>query len=217
MKWLTAADGRVTLLGVEFDVKLTLLIIFSVIVPMVDYYDFPITGTKAYDRFILYFIGSALFIWIVYREPLSNFGFRWGDWRQGLLWTAVGCAGMALILWFVARTPEMQAFYEELAPNGTGRIVFLNGVEIFGWEFVWRGLLLFAFARYFGPGPAIFLQAVPFAYMHLGKPAVETFSTIFGGAAFGFVAWKTRSFVYPWLIHWFIISFTMFIALGLLG
>lgn len=217
MTRLQLADGRVTVMGVEFDVKLTLLIIFSVIVPMVDFYDFPITGTKAYDRFILYFIGSALFIWIVYREPLSHFGLRIGDWRRGLIWTAVGCAGMALILLPLARTPDMQAFYEKLAPEGAGRIVFLNGVELFGWEFVWRGLLLFAYARYFGPGPAIFLQAVPFAYMHLGKPAVETFSTIFGGAAFGFVAWKTQSFVYGWLIHWFILTFTMFVALGLVG
>lgn len=217
MTSLRPANGRITLLGVEFDIKLTLLIIFSVIVPMIDYYDAPITGTKAFDRFLLYFVLSALFIWIVYREPLSHFGFRLGDWRQGLMWTVVGCASMAVILWFVARTPEMQSFYEELAPDGIGRIIFLNGVEIFGWEFIWRGLLLFAFARYFGPGPAIFLQAVPFAYMHLGKPAVETFTTIFGGAAFGLIAWKTQSFVYPWLIHWFILTFTMVIALGLLG
>lgn len=212
-----ATDRHVTIMGVDFDVRLTLLIIFSVIVPMIDYYDLPTTGTNAYDRFILYFIGSVLFIKLVYREPLAHFGFRWGDWRQGLKWTAVGCLFMAPILWFLARTPEMQAYYEALAPDGVGRIVFQNGVELFGWEFVWRGLLLFAFARYFGPGPAIFLQAVPFAYMHLGKPAVETFSTIFGGAAFGFIAWKTQSFVYPWLIHWFILTFTMLVALGLLA
>jgi len=49
---------------------------------------------------------------------------------------------------------------------------------------------------------------------HLGKPEVETLSTIFGGAAFGFVAWQTQSFLYPFLIHWFILSFTMLIATG---
>jgi membrane protease YdiL (CAAX protease family) len=94
------------------------------------------------------------------------------------------------------------------------RLIYITGVDLFGWEFIWRGLMLFAFARYFGPGPAIFLQAVPFAFMHLGKPEVETLSTIFGGAAFGFVAWQSGSFVYPWLIHWFIASFTQLIAIG---
>jgi len=209
-------DGRLTLAGVEFDVRLTLLIIFCTFVPMLDYYGHSPTGVKAWDRFIFYFLGSALFIWVVYREPLANFGFRWGDWRRGLLYTAASCAGMALILWFAARTPAMQAFYEGRAPNGLGRAIFLNGVELFGWEFVWRGLALFAFARAFGPGAAIFLQAVPFAYMHLGKPELETLSTIFGGAAFGFIAWRTRSFLYPWLIHWFITVFTLLVAMGII-
>ena len=206
--------NHVTILGVEFDLKLTILIIFSVVVPMLDYYNHQITGTKAYDRFILYFILPTLLIVLLYREPMANYGFQIGNWRAGLLWTAVGCAGMAIILWFIARSPAMQHYYQRLAPDGVGRLIFLNGVELFGWEFLWRGVLLFAFARAFGPGPAIFLQAVPFAFMHLGKPEVETLSTIFGGAAFGFVAWQTGSFLYPFLIHWFILSFTMLIATG---
>jgi membrane protease YdiL (CAAX protease family) len=85
-------------------------------------------------------------------------------------------------------------------------------VELFGWEFIWRGLVLYALARAFGPGPAILLQAVPFAFMHLGKPELETLSTLFGGVAFGLIAWRTRSFVYPWLIHWFIVTFTLLVA-----
>jgi membrane protease YdiL (CAAX protease family) len=208
-------DGRLTLLGVDFDIRLTLLIIFSTVVPMLDYYGHSPTGTKAFDRFLFYFVGSVVFIKLVYREPLAAFGFRWGDWRKGLVATAAGCAGMALILWFVARSPAMTAFYVEKAPSeDLLRLVLLNGVDLFGWEFIWRGLVLFAFARAFGPGPAIWLQAVPFAFMHLGKPEIETLSTLFGGAAFGLVAWQTRSFVYPWLIHWFIATFTMLVALG---
>lgn len=208
-------EGRLTVLGIAFDVRLTLLIIFSVVVPMLDYYNHQITGTKAFDRFIFYFVGSAVFIWLVYREPLSEFGFRWGDWRRGLLWTVLGCALMAAVLWFLARTPEMAEYYQRKAPaEATWQIVLLNGIDLFGWEFLWRGLVLFAFARAFGPGAAIFLQAVPFAYMHLGKPEVEALSTIFGGAAFGLIAWNTRSFVYPWLIHWFILTFTMLLALS---
>lgn len=209
-------DGRLTLGGVEFDVRLTLLIIFATIVPMLDYYGHSPTGEKAWDRFIFYFLGSAAFIWLVYHEPLSSFGFGRGEWRKGLLYTLAACAGMALVLCFAARTPAMQAFYEGRAPDGLGRAIFLNAVELFGWEFIWRGLVLFAFARAFGPGPAIFLQAVPFAFMHLGKPELETLSTIFGGAAFGYIAWQTRSFIYPWLIHWFVVTFTLLIATGVI-
>lgn len=204
----------VTIGGIEFDLKLTFLIVYSTVIPMIDYYDHVITGTKAYDRLVLYFIIPMLLILILFREPPRNYGFQLGDWRAGLLWTLIGCGAMAVILWFVARTPAMQAYYTERAPEGVARLIFLNGVDLFGWEFIWRGVMLFVFARYFGPGPAIFLQAVPFAFMHLGKPEVETLSTIFGGAAFGFIAWQSQSFVYPWLIHWFIASFTMLLATG---
>ena len=209
-------DGRLTVGGVEFDVRLTLLIIFATLLPMLDYYGHSPTGVKAWDRFVFYFLGSAVFIWLVYREPLGNFGFTWGDRRKGLLYTLGACAGMALVLWFVARDPAMQAFYEGRAPDGMGRALFLNAVELFGWEFIWRGLVLFTFARAFGQGPAIFLQAVPFAFMHLGKPEIETLSTIFGGAAFGYVAWQTRSFVYPWIIHTFVTAFTLLVATGVI-
>ncbi|HRQ14253.1 MAG TPA: CPBP family intramembrane metalloprotease [Promineifilum sp.] len=209
-------DGRLTVGGVEFDVRLTLLIIFATLLPMLDYYGHGPTGVKAWDRFIFYFLGSAVFILLIYREPLGNFGFTWGDWRKGLLYTLAACVGMAVILWFIARAPTMQAFYEGRAPDGMRRAIFLNAVELFGWEFMWRGLVLFAFARAFGPGPAIFLQAVPFAFMHLGKPEIETLSTIFGGAAFGYIAWQTRSFVYPWLIHSFVTAFTLLVATGMI-
>lgn len=216
MRVVRRENGRLIVLGVEFDIRLTLLIIFSTVVPMLDYYGFSPTGTKAIDRFLFYFGGSALFIRLIYGEPLAHFGFRRGDWRQGLRWTLIGCALMAAILWFIARTPAMQDFYEAKATGSMLRLTALNGIELFGWEFIWRGLLLFGFARTFGPGPAIFLQAVPFAFMHLGKPEIETLSTIFGGAAFGLIAWKTQSFIYPWLIHWFIVTFTIIIAVGLI-
>lgn len=203
-----------TLGGIQFDLKLTLLIILSTLIPMLDRYNHEMTGSKAYDRFIFYFIIPALIIVLLFRDDMRAYGFQLGNWKLGLLVTAGACIGMGLILWFLARTPDMQAYYVRRTPETVLQIVWLNAVEMFGWEFIWRGLLLFAFARAFGPGPAIFLQAVPFAYMHLGKPEFETLSTIFGGAAFGFIAWQTQSFVYPWLIHWFMVTFTMLIASG---
>lgn len=207
----------VTVGGIDFDRRLVFLIILGTVVPMFDYYGHRLTATKAYDRLILYFILPLLIILFLFRESPATYGFRLGQWRTGLKWTAIGCAVMMLVLWIVARTPGMQAFYEERAPSGVTHLIYLTGVDLFGWEFLWRGVLLFAFARAFGPGPAIWLQAVPFAFMHLGKPEVETFSTIFGGAAFGYVAWQSQSFLYPFLIHWFIASFTMLVATGRIG
>ncbi len=208
---------RMTIGGVEFDLKLTLIIILSVVLPMIDYYQHRITGTKAYDRLILYFIIPMAIIILLFRDRPASYGLTVGDWRTGLKWTLIGCAGMAVILYFLARTPAMQRFYDAKAPENTLYLIYITAADLFGWEFMWRGFVLFGLAAVIGPGPAIWLQAVPFAFMHLGKPEVETFSTIFGGAALGFVAWQSGSFLYPFLIHWFIASFTMLVASGRIG
>lgn len=200
--------------GIEFDIKLTFLIIFSTVVPMLDYYGHELTGVKAYDRLVLYFVLPMLVIVVLFRESPAIYGWRVGDWRTGLKWVLIGGGLMAVVLYVLAVTPTMQSFYEARAPEGVLNLIYLTAVDLFGWEFMWRGLMLFALAHYFGPGPAIFLQAVPFAFMHLGKPEIETLSTIFGGAAFGYIAWQSGSFLYPFLIHWFIASFTMLLATG---
>ncbi|GMQ78139.1 MAG: hypothetical protein BMS9Abin02_0637 [Anaerolineae bacterium] len=206
-----------TIGGVEFDLKLTLIIILSVVLPMIDYFQHRITGTKAYDRLILYFVIPMVIIILLFRDRPADYGFVIGDWRTGLKWTLIGSAGMAIILYFLARTPAMQRFYDAKAPENTLYLIYITAADLFGWEFMWRGFVLFGLAAVIGPGPAIWLQAVPFAFMHLGKPEVETFSTIFGGAALGFVAWQSGSFLYPFLIHWFIASFTMLVASGRIG
>jgi len=206
-----------TIGGVEFDLKLTLIIILGTILPMIDHYNHRLTGTKAYDRMVLYFVIPMIIILLVFRDRPSEYGFRIGDWRTGLMWTVIGCVTMAVILYFVARTPAMQRYYAAKAPDNVAYLLYITAVDLFGWEFMWRGFLLFGMAAVLGPGPAIFLQAVPFAFMHLGKPELETMSTIFGGAVFGFIAWQSGSFLYPFLIHWFIASFTMLIASGKIG
>ena len=125
--------------------------------------------------------------------------------------TTIGIVIMAIILWFVAQNPAMQSYYK---PQVDG-LPWNTFLDLFGWEFLFRGFILFAFVRKFGV-EALWLQAVPFALAHIGKPEIETLSTIFGGFAFGWVAYRTRSFVYPFLIHWFVASFTIVVAAGLI-
>lgn len=208
---------RMTIGGIHFDLKLTLIIIMGTLLPMVDYYNHRITGNKAYDRMILYFIIPMAVILLLFRDRPAEYGFQLGNWRVGLMWTIIGCASMAVILWFVARTPSMERFYAAKAPDNPLYLIYITAVDLFGWEFMWRGFMLFGLAAVLGPGPAIWLQAVPFAFMHLNKPELEALTTLFGGAAFGFIAWQSGSFLYPFLIHWFIASFTMLIASGKIG
>ncbi len=195
----------------HFDWKVVTVTILSTLLLMVDYYH-TLTPSKLIDRTILYLVIPLLVVLILFRENPVKYGFSLGDWKIGLLLSLIGIVLIAPVLWLTAHGGAMKSYYEPQL-NGLPWNTF---VDLFGWEFLFRGFILFAYVRRFGHD-ALWLQAVPFALAHLGKPEIETLSTIFGGFAFGWVAYRTRSFVYPFLIHWFVASFTIIVAAGLLG
>jgi membrane protease YdiL (CAAX protease family) len=163
------------------------------------------------DRVILFLFIPLAITLVVFRESPGRYGFTFGDWKAGLLLTLGGIVLMTPILWFLTRSDStMRTYY---SPHLNANLPIYTFLDLIGWEFIFRGWLLFGYARKFGP-EALWLQAVPFALAHIGKPEVETISTIFGGFAFGWVAWRTRSFIYPFLIHWYIAAFTILVAGG---
>jgi membrane protease YdiL (CAAX protease family) len=161
---------------------------------------------------LLYLVIPLFIILVAFRESPAAYGLRAGDWRAGLLLTMGSCAAMAAIVLVVGQTTDFKEYY---GSSPTIRVPFwlADGMEMFGWEFFFRGFLLFALFRACGP-IALVLQAIPFTLAHFGKPELETLSCIFGGTALGYVAWRTDSSIYPFLIHWFLTSFTTLVASG---
>jgi uncharacterized protein len=211
----------------QLDWKIAVIIVVSTLLLVLDFYHgqlapwvkwFPgwkDTGlsTKIIDRTLLYLVVPMLIVLLVFRGKPAEFGFTLGDWKAGCILTLSGIILIAPVLWLVADgNVAMRDYYKPLVPG----LPWNTLLDLFGWEFFFRGWLLFGFAKRFGP-EAIWLQSVPFALAHIGKPEVETLSTIFGGFVFGWVAWRTKSFIYPLLIHWFVGSFTIIVAAGLLG
>jgi hypothetical protein len=45
---------------------------------------------------------------------------------------------------------------------------------------------------------------VPSTLLHIGKPWGETSSAIVAGICFGAIALRTRSMLYPLLLHWYV-------------
>ena len=192
----------------NFDREAVALTILSTLLLMVDYYE-RLTPSKELDRLGLYLLIPLLVIVLAFRKSPRDYGFQWGDWRAGLALTAIVIALAAPIIWVTVRSDA--AIVDYYAKQWSAAAPLFTFLDLLGWEFFFRGFLLFGYARLFG-SHALWLQAVPFALAHLSKPPVETYSTIFGGFLFGLVAWRTRSFVYPFLIHWFIATFTMWAA-----
>ena len=195
----------------QFDWKIVTVTVLSTLLLIVDAYH-GLTPVKSYDRLILYVAIPLVVILLLFREHPRAYGLTLGDWRAGVLLTLCAMALITPVLWLLARGGSMKSYYEAQL---TG-LPWSTLLELVGWEFFFRGFILFAYARRFGPD-ALWLQAVPFALAHIGKPEIETLSTIFGGFAFGWLAYRTRSFVYPFLLHWYIASFTILVASGALG
>ncbi|MGE5249688.1 MAG: lysostaphin resistance A-like protein [Bacteroidota bacterium] len=195
----------------HYDWKVVTITVASTLLLIVSYYH-RLTPSRGLDQTILYLLVPLALIILVFRENPKEYGMTLGDWKAGVALTLLSILLIAPVLWLVARGGTMQSYYEKQV-SGLPWNTFL---DLFGWEFLFRGLLLFGYTRRFGP-EGIWLQAVPFALMHLSKPEVETLSTIFGGFAFGWIAYRTRSFLYPFLIHWFVASFTILAAGGVIG
>jgi membrane protease YdiL (CAAX protease family) len=199
------------LLGEKLDLdwKVVTVTIVSALLLMVDHYH-KITPHKYWDRVILYLVIPLLITLILFRENPRDYGFSLGNWKLGLIYTAIGVLFMAPVIYYLGSGNEsMKAYYEPFLPG----LPWTTFLDLIGWEFLFRGWILFAYARRFGHD-ALWLQAVPFALAHMGKPELETLSTIFGGFAFGWVAYRTKSFLYPFLIHWFIATCIILVAAG---
>jgi membrane protease YdiL (CAAX protease family) len=203
-----------SLLGprLHFDWKIVTITVASTLLLIFDYYH-RLTAHKYWDRILLYLIIPLIFILLVFREHPREYGFSIGDWKAGLVITLAGILLMAPVIWYLGKSdPSMTDYYEPLAAG----LPWTTFLDLIGWEFFFRGWILFGYARKFG-AEALWLQAVPFALAHISKPEVETLSTIFGGFLFGWIAWRTRSFLYPFLIHWFISTFIILVAAGVIG
>ena len=50
------------------------------------------------------------------------------------------------------------------------------------------------------------MATLPFVFAHIGKPPLELFSTLGGGMAYGWLAWRTESVVWGAIAHVYILT-----------
>jgi uncharacterized protein len=197
---------------IKIDWKIATITVISTLLILINYY-YTLTPGYYFDS-VLLFILTPLGITILgFGERPKDYGFTLGDWKAGLWITTLGIVLMAPVIWLLAKHSAAMQGYYSFSQEG---LIWKKALELFGWEYLFRGWLLFGYAQKYG-SDALWIQAVPFAIAHQGKPSIETLSTIFGGFAFGWVAWRTGSFLYPFLIHWFISALIVIISSSGLG
>lgn len=152
---------------------------------------------------------------LVRREPpaadgrgrLAAHGLGLGDVRAGLIAIALGLPLCALVAWSGASMPEVRAEYplcKLLATHTELRLPYwlaYAALYYVAWEWCFRGWMLFGLARRWPPALAVLLQVVPSVLVHLGKPVGETLGAVPFGLALGWLALRTQSIWYGWLLH----------------
>ena len=131
---------------------------------------------------------------------VADWGLGLGDWRSWgplvLIVTVVLGISIPFAAWL---DPSFIEFYPRHPAAKQGDVLALAqyqlsiGIFMFCWEFLFRGFMLFGFARALGPLSAILLQAFPFYVLHARKPETELIASWFGGVIAGWFAWRSKS------------------------
>jgi membrane protease YdiL (CAAX protease family) len=73
-------------------------------------------------------------------------------------------------------------------------------IDMWVWEFFFRSFMLFGLEPALGE-LAIYVQMIPFVIAHIGKPEIETLSSIVGGILIGYIVRECRSFWPAFALH----------------
>ena len=195
----------------KMDTTPAVILVGSTLILVFGLYHTNLLPVRSLSNLVSY-LGLSLLMLLILRQSPAQYGFKIGRWKIGLAYTLAGVIISTLIVLLVAQSPSFKNYY--ISKNGSPLPLALDSaLDLFGWEFLFRGVLLFALWKICGPY-ALILQAVPFTLAHYGKPELETWSCIFGGTLFGYIAWKSESFFYPFLIHWYLNTLLIAAATG---
>ncbi len=142
---------------------------------------------------------------VAFKKPIRYWGVGLGDWKFGLSATASMYALFLPVLVIISFSPSFQHKYPLFSTATASGIHFIihelaYALYFIGWEFIFRGFMLFGLKEKLGYY-AVFIQMVPFAIMHFGKPQIETLSAVAAGIILGYLALRAKSFWYGWMLH----------------
>jgi uncharacterized protein len=151
------------------------------------------------------FVLPVFFLLVLFKRKPGEIGLGLGDWRLATLLAGIYIPLVVIGTWILSDDPDFRAIYPHYQPAAYDWRYFAVYELLFlfywiGWEYLWRGFLLFGTAATFGLY-SIFIQMIPFAILHFNKPPAEAFLSIAGGLALGALVWRCRSFWIAVPIH----------------
>ncbi len=171
---------------------------------------------------LLAYLGYPAAILLLLRMNPFKYGLGIGNWRKGLWLSFLASIAVLLSCFLFASVPAMQSYYSS-ARWGTGDAGAILLGEwgrlrvLIGWEFLFRGFLLFPLYECFGPA-ANWIQATLCALTHMNKPLVEMYGSLPFAWLLGYLARKSGSVWYGVYVHWLLgFAIEVYIAIGTKG
>lgn len=153
-----------------------------------------------FPQLFFFLILPLLTLFIIGENP-EEYGLQLGNVKWGMGVTAACLILMTPLLYYASTMRDFVNYYMAVNKGGLWWIGVRYGLYMVSWEFLLRGFLYFSLEKRMG-SLAVWVQSVPFAVAHLGKPAAESLTCYFGGLVLGYISLKSRSFLYTFLIHW---------------
>lgn len=202
--WVVPAT--INLGGLHLPMRETIVVVVASFVLLVDWYHALVplddaTLAIGVERTLLYGAIPLLVLLLLGERP-ARYGLRFGAWRVGVVAAIVAAAVVTPVIVVASGWTDVHAYYHR-GQVELPTLLLANTLELSAAEFLYRGFLMMALVRWCGPFGVV-LATFPFVFMHLGKPELETLSTVFGGIGFGWLAWRTGSIAYGAALHVYI-------------
>lgn len=154
---------------------------------------------------VLGFVVPVLCLLFIFKRKPSEIGLGLGDWQLASLLASCYLVLVCIGTWVLSDSQSFQTHYPHHQPAAFDWGIFAIYELLFlfywiGWEYLWRGFMIFGTRHTLGIY-AIFVQAVPFAALHVSKPLPEALLSVIGGIALGALVWRCRSFWIAVPIH----------------
>ncbi len=156
---------------------------------------------------VTYFVIPALMVRLIFREKLSDYGFKVrGAFKDGWIYVVFFAVVGPLVL-LVSREEHFQQTYPFYQPDKREplwphfwRWELLYAAQFLALEFFFRGFMVHGLRRRLGSS-AIPVMMVPYCMIHFEKPLPETLAAIIAGLVLGFMSLRTRSIILGAVIH----------------
>jgi membrane protease YdiL (CAAX protease family) len=198
------------------DLETAVILIYSTLILLFVYFlkytHFILPQDTFLERLIVVgtiYVVAPFLLYFVFRHQPGDFGIGIGSpglWIKDVLVFYAIFLVILIIAFKFTNLKNLYPLYRRSA-QGMHYFLFFQLIQLWymlGWEFFFRGFMLFGLERKFGR-MAVLIQAVPFAVAHFRKPQLEAYGAIFAGIFLGMIGLRARSFLPCFLLHYMIL------------